>query len=415
MRHERRKSKPRQELKVAEVDRDKAKSEDTVSSGQIVLLSVTGQSPAVLTETVWALAQERPAIIPHRVVVITTTEGRNTLVKELLSPVDNCVWDQLRARLEGLGHDLTDRLQFGATPHDIRVFTIFDPKLKRTRELEDIGSEAENAAAADFIMETVRGLAMDDGVRLVASIAGGRKTMSALLFSVMSLLGKEDDLLTHILINEPFESRGLKPRFYFPPAEAVMHQGMDREGTHISISSVKAKVQLGKIPFVALRNLFERDLKKKQSYSRLVQTCQKTANEYARQNVHLTVYRSKTLIAVNGKQIATSAREHLYMLFLAERVHAKQPRLPSYAAAFDDFNQFCKETYASRRPDDFADWRHEAEIKLSIEEMERFCVKAKNQLKEKLSAQDAVQLLEVLPKAKQFFLDLPPSSIDIKD
>ena len=207
---------------------------ESAQGGQIVLLSVTGQSPAVLTETVWALAHEKPAIIPHRVVVITTTEGRNTLVKELLSPPENCVWDQLRQRLEDLGQDLSGRLQFGPTPHDIRVFTIFDPKLKRNRELADIGSEEENTAAADFIMETVRGLAMDDGVRLVASIAGGRKTMSALLFSVMSLLGKEDDLLTHILINEPFESRGLKPRFFFPPAKPVIYQrGRPRRKTHL--------------------------------------------------------------------------------------------------------------------------------------------------------------------------------------
>src|ERR1035437_3776941 len=303
--------------------------------GQIVLLSVTGQSPAVLTETVWALAQEKPAIIPHRVVVITTTEGRDTLVKQLLSPAENCVWDQLRRRLEGLGHDLTGRLHFGPTPHDIRVFTIFDPKLKRNRELADIGSEEQNSAAADFIMETVRGLAMDDGVRLVASIAGGRKTMSALLFSVMSLLGKEDDLITHILINEPFESRGLKPRFYFPPAQPVTHHGTDREGKSISISSEKANVQLGRIPFVALRNLFERDLKKKQSYSRLVQECQRTANENARKNVRLTIRRSRREIRINDQPLTLSALQHLLLLFLAENAVAGKDTPDKFANAIE--------------------------------------------------------------------------------
>jgi CRISPR-associated protein (TIGR02584 family) len=382
--------------------------------GQIVLLSVTGQSPAVLTETVWALAHEKPAIIPHRVVVITTTDGRDTLSKALLSPPENCVWDQLRTRLEGLGHDLTGRLQFGDTSHDIRVFTMFDPKLKRNRPLADIVSKEENAAAADFIMETVRGLAMDDGVRLVASIAGGRKTMSALLFSVMSLLGKEDDLITHILINDPFESRGLTPRFYFPPALPVIHSGRDREGNPVSISSDQAKVELGKIPFVALRNLFERDLKKKQSYNRLVQECQRTADEHAQKDVHLTVYRSKTGIVVNRQTINTSAKEHLYVLFLAERVHARQPMLPSYAAAFHEFNQFCARVYANRRADDFGDWRHETNLKFEVNDMERFCVKAKSQLKEKLNAY-TIGFLKVLPRAKHFTLDLPPESITLRD
>ena len=34
-----------------------------------VLFAVLGMSPAVLTETVWALARETPPVIPHRVVV----------------------------------------------------------------------------------------------------------------------------------------------------------------------------------------------------------------------------------------------------------------------------------------------------------------------------------------------------------
>ena len=387
-------------------------------AGQVVLLSVTGQSPAVLTETVWALAKETPAIIPHRVVVLTTTVGRDILVKELLSPPENCVWDQLRSRLEGLGHDLTDRLHFGQTPHDIRVFTIFDPKLRRTRELADIGSEEENMAAADFITETVRGLAMDDEVRLVASVAGGRKTMSALLFAVMSLLAKEDDLLTHVLINDPFDSRGLKPRFYFPPAAPVVHRGTDREGAPVSASSQTANIQLGKIPFVALRNLFERDLKKKWSYSRLVRECQNEAREHARQNVRLAISRSKLGIKVNGMAIPTSIKQHAYLLFLAERAAAEAPAMPNYAAAFADFNQFCKRLYGEQNPSDFTDWRGASELKdmsLDFNQMERFCIKMKNELKEKLEdvGPNVIGLTGLLPQAKRFSLDLPPSRVTI--
>ena len=39
---------------------------------QVVLLAVTGMTPAVLTETVWALARQDPPVIPDRVVVVTT-------------------------------------------------------------------------------------------------------------------------------------------------------------------------------------------------------------------------------------------------------------------------------------------------------------------------------------------------------
>lgn len=388
---------------------------ESVHGGQVVLLSVTGQSPAVLTETVWALAQEKPPIIPHRVVVMTTTEGRDTLVRELLSPPENCVWDQLRHRLEGLGHELTGRLHFGATPHDIRVFTMFDPKLRRTRELADIGSEEQNSAAADFIMETVRGLAMDDGVRLVASIAGGRKTMSALLFSVMSLLAKEDDLLTHILVNEPFESRGLKPRFYFPPAEPVTHHGSDREGKPLSISSEKADIQLGKIPFVALRNLFERDLKKKQSYSQLVPTCQQTANEYARKNVRLAIRRSRREIHINGQPLTLSPLQHLLLLFLVENAVANNPVPDKFASAVEPLVRFSEQLRKTCVVGDGSDIRDEAKLPSDFDDQR--LRKVLDELKTKLrsAGTQAAGLISLLPVKGRFSVDLSPASIALRD
>ena len=388
---------------------------ESAQGGQIVLLSVTGQSPAVLTETVWALAHEQPPIIPHRVVVITTTEGRDTLVKELLSPAQNCVWDQLRRRLEGLGHDLTGRLQFGPTPHDIRVFTMFDPQSRRTHELADIGSEEENAAAADFIMETVRGLAMDDGVRLVASIAGGRKTMSALLFSVMSLLGKEDDLITHILINEPFESRGLKPRFYFPPAKPVNHIGADREGKPISISSEKAKVQLGRIPFVALRNLFERDLKKKQSYGRLVQECQRTANEHARKTVRLGIRRSRREIRINDQPLSLSTSQHLLLLFLVENVVAGKPVPDKFANAIEPLRRFAEQLRKSCVARDGNDIRDQAHVPSDFDDQRLRKVLDEIKTKLRSAGNHAAALVSLLPVKGRFSIDLSPASISLRD
>jgi len=41
-----------------------------------VLVAGVGLSPAVLTNTVWALAHEDPAIIPDEVVAITTSSGK---------------------------------------------------------------------------------------------------------------------------------------------------------------------------------------------------------------------------------------------------------------------------------------------------------------------------------------------------
>ncbi len=391
---------------------------------QIVLLSVTGQSPAVLTETVWALAHEKPPIIPHRVVVITTTKGRDTLIKELLTPENDNVWNRLCARLQGLGHNLTGRLQFGSTAHDIRVFTRFDSASKRNIELPDITNEEENLAAADFIMEQVRGLAADN-VRLVASVAGGRKTMGALLLAVMSLIGRRDDVLTHVLVNEPFDSPGLRPRFYFPVTPPVTHvltdplgnPVKDRDGKPITKSSNEAKILLGRIPFVALRTLFERDVIESPTYSVLVQRCQVRSEEFARMNVHLKIFRSRLLVDVNGHEISTSVNQHLYLLFLAERAINKEPALPSYAAAFSDFNAFSKRIQSQADSQNWNDWRHDAGREFDAASFERFCVKAKNEFQTKLGAAGAkaALLYPLLPAARRFSLDLPPSQIAIVD
>ena len=53
------------------------------SASSDVLLALLGMSPAVLTETVWALAHENPPILPDRIGVITTRPGRDKIKKIL--------------------------------------------------------------------------------------------------------------------------------------------------------------------------------------------------------------------------------------------------------------------------------------------------------------------------------------------
>src|SRR5436305_13895320 len=50
---------------------------------QTVLLGLVGTTPAVLTETVYALAHRKTPIFPDRVVIATTGPGRTILVEQL--------------------------------------------------------------------------------------------------------------------------------------------------------------------------------------------------------------------------------------------------------------------------------------------------------------------------------------------
>jgi CRISPR-associated protein (TIGR02584 family) len=139
---------------------------------QTVLLAVTGMSPAILTETVWALAM-REKTIPSRVIAVTTAAGRERL-RDLWMPDPalggSAPWEALRSALETAGHRLEGRLRFGDTADDIRVITSSNRSTGRSVELEDIRTAADNTTAADFILEQVRGIVANPDTRLVASI-----------------------------------------------------------------------------------------------------------------------------------------------------------------------------------------------------------------------------------------------------
>ena len=59
--------------------------------------------------------------------------------------------------------------------------------------LADIVTPEQNDLAAAFILEQVRQVVTNPETRLIASIAGGRKTMGALLHAAVTLIGRETD------------------------------------------------------------------------------------------------------------------------------------------------------------------------------------------------------------------------------
>jgi CRISPR-associated protein (TIGR02584 family) len=114
------------------------------------------------------------------------------------------------AALQKQGCPIADRLRFGTTGDDILVFARSGPT-GRSIELADIRTPADNHAAADFLLEKLRQFTENDDVRLVCSLAGGRKTMGALLYAGLSLIGRDTDRLTHVLVNEPFDDPRRQP------------------------------------------------------------------------------------------------------------------------------------------------------------------------------------------------------------
>ncbi|MBV6501368.1 MAG: hypothetical protein CJBNEKGG_03878 [Prosthecobacter sp.] len=246
---------------------------------QTVLIAVTGLSPAILAETVWVLAKEHE-ILPDRVVLITTTEGRRILERQLFTSSNDwggmSVWDALRKELRAPQEKL--RIE------GYRIMTAQAAINAPAPELDDIRDDKENAAAADFILNQVR-TEVQSSDMLIASIAGGRKTMGTLLYAAMSLAARPQDWVTHVIVNDPFDKK-LVPDFYFKPAKAIVHKLLDKDGKVVSQhSSRDAVIHLARIPFVPMSNRFKDFAEHEQQGSFL-----ETVSRIARKELNSTPY-----------------------------------------------------------------------------------------------------------------------------
>ena len=74
------------------------------------------------------------------------------------------------------------------------------------KQLDDAATDKDHQLTADFIIDKVRTLTADGQLPVHASLAGGRKTMTFLLGYAMSLYGRPEDELSHVLVSQGFEN-----------------------------------------------------------------------------------------------------------------------------------------------------------------------------------------------------------------
>lgn len=380
---------------------------------EVVLLAVTGMSPAVLTETIWALAHPvdgSPLVVPHRVITVTTAEGKRMLSR-LFEPSDAlggaAPWEALRTALEHEGLPAADRLRFGRTGDDIRVITRVDPTRQESEELADIRTGADNEAAANFLLDQVRGLVENPDTRLIVSIAGGRKTMSALLYACMTLVGRETDALTHVLVSEPYE--GL-PGFWFPgqPGGPVM----DPSG--VRHDPARARVELAWVPFVSLRQFLVKELGRKPgTFTRLVELCRRQIRRRSAEDLKLTLDTQRSELEVNGVRINLAPAEMLMFLFLALRAKRNEPAFPSYKDALDELNAFREEQRELAREHPVS-WRGAGSLQGVWDEHDLARAVASVRQKLRDAGGDASVLSDCLPSKGRCSLDVPGSLIYVR-
>jgi CRISPR-associated protein (TIGR02584 family) len=280
-----------------------------------ILLAVTGDSPAILTETIWFLAtQAEDAFVPHEVLAVTTTRGKSAIEKQLLgsepSAGGSTIWHALSQALAARGIPVEGRLQLR-----IRLIEQTSPKPGPVRELEDIRDRKENEAAADSILRVAQEVCIPERNRVVASIAGGRKAMGALLYAVMSLVGKEQDRVTHVLVAPPYDTK-LQPMFYFP-AQPVQELCDAQGNVH---RAQDAKLDLAEVPFVVLRRRFGDLAKREPTFMALVRRHNAASGDLG---ADITLDVAKGLLDVDGAQLSLAPHHTLQIEFLLRLAQAR--------------------------------------------------------------------------------------------
>lgn len=270
--------------------------------GKRILLAVTGMSPQVVTETLWALAvaeQDTP-FIPTEVHVISTDKGAN-LVRSLLLYDEPGWFHRLQRdyRLPEIAfsqehlHVLTDRQGY---------------------PMNDIRTPEDNEAAADGITDLVRRFTADPDSALHVSLAGGRKTMGYYLGYALSLYGRPQDRLSHVLVSEGYESSA---EFFYPtPYECMIQTGYGKHQKPMDCA--QAKIDMAPIPFVRLREeLPPRFLRENTQFSAVVTAANRTLEAPC-----LVLDGTQRKMFADGQEISLGTPQFILYWWMAESTQA---------------------------------------------------------------------------------------------
>jgi CRISPR-associated protein (TIGR02584 family) len=246
-----------------------------------ILLAVSGLTPQIVTETIHALATGgHDRFVPTEVHLLCTKEGANRARLLLLS--EHPGWFRRLCDDYGL---------HGISFPDENIHVLCDPS---EMPLEDIRTADDNRCAADCITEQMRALTADDDSALHVSLAGGRKTMGFYAGYALSLFGRPQDRLSHVLA--PVDYEFANDFFYPSPARRVI-EGKDMR----PLDASEATLMLAEIPFVRMRyGLPDSLLRGFSSFSEVVQA----ANEKI----------GPPLLVIDLAQCRFSAGGHVYSM-----------------------------------------------------------------------------------------------------
>lgn len=260
-----------------------------------ILLATTGANPQVLTETLYAIHQSGKAF-PEEIFVITTLSTKEWLIEGLFEQ------GHLQALKEE--YNLTDFVF-----DESHIWLIED---ENGEPIDDAKSIEDQTYMADFITRKVYELTQDVNTAIHASLAGGRKTMAFYFGYAMSLLGREQDTLSHVFVDDHFENVS---DFWYPTKQSRLVEGKNGEG---EVDLSEATVTLAEIPFVRMRNAIDPTLLSSMvnlSFSQTVGMLNASQSD----QLKVTVNKRASSIEAVGVTTALTPKETAFYLWLLSK------------------------------------------------------------------------------------------------
>ncbi len=178
-----------------------------------ILFCTIGQTPQVVTETVWALKNPKPPArpwTPDEIHVVTTTFALARIRQALQRPGGRLA-ELLGVRIPPVTIHVPRRNGSPLVLGPVRAEgdwsdgdTVNAGPLDEDA-LSDVNTELDAAIMGDLILQLMAGLMRDDATEVHVSLAGGRKTMSAHALLAMTLVARPRDRASHVLVSPAFE------------------------------------------------------------------------------------------------------------------------------------------------------------------------------------------------------------------
>ena len=260
-----------------------------------ILYAVIGLSPQILTETLYALIKSKAPFIPTEIHLLTTTKGAQHSKLALFN--ENGGWFYRFCQ----DYDV-DGIDF----NENHIHTLIN---ERGQTIDDIRTPEENNAVANLITRQIREFANDPNCALHVSIAGGRKTMGFYAGYALSMFGREQDRLSHVLVEPEFEGH---PNFFYPTPYSSIIRTRDQRDI---LDMREAKIDLAYLPIVRLRHVLDRSVvDENQDFNILVNQLQRSFED-----PELIIDTQNRCLIISDKIVELSPANFVFYCWMAQR------------------------------------------------------------------------------------------------